>query len=177
MSDDGKKSKKKSKKSGGGGAARDRVDPAKAREGLTDAEIKDLEAAFKLCDKDGNGSIDRHELAALFKKLGQKPSKKELQAMINEVDVDGNGTVDFDEFLLLMKTSKSHTEDDMKATFEVFDTDGDGFITASEIKEAMNKLYGEQLTDDEVAQMVAEADRNGDSKIDYEEFKEMMTAK
>lgn len=36
---------------------------------------------------------------------------------------------------------------------------------------------GEQLTDDQVAEMIKEADADGDGRINYEEFLKMMADK
>jgi Ca2+-binding EF-hand superfamily protein len=36
---------------------------------------------------------------------------------------------------------------------------------------------GEKLTDEEVNQMIRQADINGDGQVDYEEFVKMMMAK
>lgn len=58
-------------------------------------------------------------------------------------------------------------EDNMKQTFKVFDRDGNGFISRGELKLAMNKL-DPTLTDEEIDEMLAEADTNKDGKINYE---------
>lgn len=50
---------------------------------------------------------------------------------------------------------------------QVFDKDGDGFISAKELRQVMTNL-GEKLTDSDVEDMFAEADVNGDGKIDYQ---------
>lgn len=68
-----------------------RVDP--------DRELRD---AFKVFDKDGNGSISKSELKHLMSNLGQRLSDEELDAMMGEVDTDGNGEIDFDEFKQMM---------------------------------------------------------------------------
>jgi hypothetical protein len=64
------------------------------------ARLKD---AFALFDKDGDGTVDAHELGTLLRSMGQNPTEGELQKMINDVDEDGNGTIDFDEFIEMMK--------------------------------------------------------------------------
>ena len=55
----------------------------------------------------------------------------------------------------------------------MFDRNGDGFISAAEMKHVMANL-GEMLTDEEVAEMIAAADIDGDGQISYEEFVVMM---
>ncbi len=55
----------------------------------------------------------------------------------------------------------------------VFDRNGDGFISKSEFKHCMMH-FGEQFTDDEVEEMISEADSNRDGRIDYAEFSQMI---
>ena len=58
--------------------------------------------------------------------------------------------------------------------FRVFDKDGSGMVSGSEIKVVMSKL-GIDFTDDELNEMVLEVDHSGDGQVDFEEFYEMMT--
>jgi calmodulin len=58
----------------------------------------------------------------------------------------------------------------------VFDKDGNGLIEAGELKNVMESL-GEKLTDEELAEMIKEADLNNDGVIQFEEFKKMMESK
>ena len=50
----------------------------------------------------------------------------------------------------------------------MFDRDGNGFISAAELRHVMTNL-GEKLTDEEVDEMIREADVDGDGQINYEE--------
>ncbi|XP_052805415.1 calmodulin-A-like isoform X1 [Mya arenaria] len=142
---------------------------------LTDDQIREYREAFSLFDKDGDGMITTQELGTVLKSLCQKPTDNELKDMINEVDLDGNGTIDFDEFLAMMtnKMIEGDNEDELRGTFRVFDKDGNGYISAAELGKVMANL-GEKLTDEEVDEMVKEADMDGDGQVNYEEFVFMM---
>merc|ERR1712027_39990 len=58
----------------------------------------------------------------------------------------------------------------------VLDKDGNGFISAAELRHVMTNL-GEKLTDEEVDEMIRESDIDGDGQVNYEEFVTMMTSK
>ena len=45
----------------------------------------------------------------------------------------------------------------------------DGYISATDLRKYMTTL-GEKLTDEEVDEMIKDADTNGDGKINYAEF-------
>ena len=45
--------------------------------------------------------------------------------------------------------------------------DGNGFISAAELRHVMTNL-GEKLTDEEVDEMIREADIDGDGQVNYE---------
>ena len=81
----------------------------------------------------------------------------------------GNGTIDFPEFLTMMarKMKETDSEDEIREAFRVFDKDGNGFISAAELRHVMTNL-GEKLTDEEVDEMIREADIDGDGQVNYE---------
>ncbi|XP_060072888.1 calcium-binding protein LPS1-alpha-like [Ylistrum balloti] len=131
--------------------------------------------AFSLFDKDGDGFVSSKELGTVMRSLGQNPTEAELQDMINEVDTDGNGTIDFPEFLTMMsrKIFDDDSDAELKEAFRVFDSNGNGFIGAAELRHVMTNL-GEKLTDEEVEEMIREADIDKDGQVNYEEFVKMM---
>ncbi|GMY05323.1 calmodulin-7 isoform X2 [Fagus crenata] len=145
---------------------------------FTEDQISEFKEAFSLFDKDGDDCITTKELGTVMRSLGQNPTEAELQDMVNEVDVDGSGTIEFSEFLSLMarKMKDSDSEEQLKEAFRVFDKDQDGFISAIELRNVLTNL-GEKLTDDEVDEMIREADADGDGQINYEEFVKVMMTK
>ncbi|MEO3824403.1 EF-hand domain-containing protein [Actinomadura sp. B10D3] len=63
--------------------------------------------------------------------------------------------------------------DEYRATFELVDVDGDGYISTEELKNLMAKL-GQDVTDTRAVEVVVAADANRDGRISLEEFAELM---
>ncbi|CAD6236292.1 unnamed protein product [Miscanthus lutarioriparius] len=145
---------------------------------LSEDQITEFKEAFSLFDKDGNGYITTKELGTVMRSLGQNPTEAELQDMIAEVDSNGSGTIDPQEFLGLMarRTKDTESEEELREAFRVFDKDQNGFISAVELRHVMTNL-GEKLSDEEVSEMIREADVDGDGNINYDEFVKVMMAK
>jgi calmodulin len=58
-------------------------------------------------------------------------------------------------------------EAEIKEAFRVFDKEGNGYISAAELRHVLTNL-GERLKDEEVDEMIREADLTGDGQINYE---------
>ncbi len=56
---------------------------------------QELEQAFRVFDRDGDGFIDARELRHLLTNLGEKFTDQDVDEMIREVDVDGDGKIDY----------------------------------------------------------------------------------
>lgn len=101
----------------------------------------------------------------------KKNRKRKCQSThFNEKNIFlGNGTIDFPEFLTMMarKMKDTDSEEEIREAFRVFDKDGNGFISAAELRHVMTNL-GEKLTDEEVDEMIREADIDGDGQVNYE---------
>lgn len=71
--------------------------------------------------------------------------------------------------MMANKQNDNQQSDDlnMEEAFKVFDKDGNGFISAAELRNVMVNL-GEKLTDEEVENMIREADVDGDGQINYQ---------
>ena len=116
-------------------------------------------------------NITTKELANVMRSLNHDPTEDELNEMIAEVDLDGNGEIDFEEFVTLMnrRSKETDTEEEVLNAFKVFDKEGNGLISVTELRHIMVTL-GDQLNEDEVDELLREADSDGDGFINYEEF-------
>ena len=149
---------------------------------LAEAEISELQETFSFFDKNQDGKVTMEELQTALESLGQTVTRTELQGIINGLDMAQNDTVDFSEFVQIMSQSDLKNLSDIikrkevNDAFHLFDKDGDGFITSEEIKKVMG-ILGKKMRDDEINEMIKEADTNADGMIDYEEYVKMMKAK
>lgn len=69
--------------------------------------------------------------------------------------------------MMAKKMKDTDSEEEMREAFRVFDKDGNGFISAAELRHVMTNL-GEKLTEEEVNEMIKEADIDGDGHVNYE---------
>lgn len=69
--------------------------------------------------------------------------------------------------MMARKMKDTDSEEEIREAFKVFDRDNNGFISAAELRHVMTSI-GEKLTDDEVDEMIREADQDGDGRIDCE---------
>ncbi|CAF4562414.1 unnamed protein product [Rotaria socialis] len=145
----------------------------KAFDNISPEELEELREAFRVFDQNGDGSITLSELRIVLDQMGLDPSEEELQDMIREVDADQSGSISFVEFVDMVKkavdTNKNSREELFRA-FQVFvDLDRNGFITMEELRTVL-QATGDRPTDEDVLEMIAEADIDGDGRINYDEF-------
>merc|ERR1712080_318535 len=129
---------------------------------LTDDQLDEIREAFSLFDADASGMID----------------VRELKKLVTDVDNDGNGTIEFVEFLA-MKTGKmgqKDTREDIEKVFKLFDDDNTNKISFRNLARVAEEL-GENIDDEELQDMINQADRDGDGEINIDEFYRIMKKK
>jgi len=142
---------------------------------LTEDQKNEIREAFDLFDIDGSGSIDAKEIKVAMRALGFEPTKEEIKKMIADVDKDRSGTVEYSEFLEMMavKMSQRDTREEILKAFRLFDDDETGKISFRNLKRVAQEL-GESIKDEELQEMIDEADRDGDGEINQDEFFRIM---
>ena len=142
---------------------------------LTEEQKQEIKEAFDLFDTDGSGTIDAKELKVAMRALGFEPKKEEIRKMIADADKNGSGVIDFPEFLDMMtvKMAERDPREEMLKAFRLFDDDESGKISFKNLRRVAKEL-GENMTDEEIQEMIDEADRDGDGEISEEEFMRIM---
>ncbi|NWX88956.1 CETN2 protein, partial [Nothoprocta pentlandii] len=158
---------------------------------LTEEQKQEIREAFDLFDADGTGNIDVKELKArkrpwkqagqttLFcvamRALGFEPKKEEIKKMISDIDKEGTGKISFNDFLAVMtqKMAEKDSKEEILKAFKLFDDDETGKISFKNLKRVAKEL-GENLTDEELQEMIDEADRDGDGEVNEQEFLRIM---
>ena len=107
--------------------------------------------------------------------LGFEPKKEEIKKMIADVDREGRGVIEFQDFLNLMtvKMADRDPREEILKAFRLFDDDNTGKISLKNLKRVAREL-GETMADEELQEMIDEADRDGDGEISEEEFIRIM---
>ena len=68
-----------------------------------------------------------------------------------------------------------YTDDELQGLYKSFDTDGDGSVSKSELKEGLKKLGRLNITDEQVNNLLKNVDEDGNGTLDFDEFKQLMS--
>jgi len=135
---------------------------------LTNEELKQLEKTFRSIDTNKDGTITFLELSQAFEKEGKdmKVSKEEIEKLMKMADVNGDGVLSYEELKMVYTNRKLVAKEErIWLAFCKIDVNGDGKISKQEIAQVLG-------TEDqsEIAELLKDADKNGDGEIDYDEF-------
>lgn len=138
---------------------------------LTEQQKRDVKEAFNLFDYDGKGKLKTKELKVAMRALGFEPKREEVRKILVDMNKESAEFLTLDDFITIM--SRKYTEkdvmDEIKKAFQLFDDDNTGFITIKNLKKVAEKL-GEKFKDEDLQEMIEEADKDGDGAISLEEF-------
>mmetsp|Transcript_6369 Transcript_6369/g.21874 ORF Transcript_6369/g.21874 Transcript_6369/m.21874 type:complete len:417 (+) Transcript_6369:714-1964(+) len=142
-------------------------------------ETGELAMIFSKLDVDHDGFITKKEMVRGLQQYGYKVSNHDSKVIIENVDVDGNGQLDQNEFVVALLDLKTLQKDRkwqqiVTKLFSEMDKDNDGQLCAEEIKAAIPYSEWMEEIDDEVQEIIAEADDDGDNEISVQEFTKML---
>ncbi|KAF8080162.1 hypothetical protein N665_0972s0023 [Sinapis alba] len=145
-----------------------------------------LHRIFDLFDKNSDGVITVEELSQALSRLGLDADISELKPTIESFIKPDETGLRFDGFEALHKTLdesffggdlelEGSPDSDLEEAFNVFDEDGDGFISPVELQKVLKKLGLPEAGEiEQVEKMIVSVDSNHDGRVDFFEFKNMM---
>ena len=145
---------------------------------LSEETKADYMDAFNMFDTNHDGTINSQKIGELMRKLGKKPTESQLNQIIGNIAKNGSKQIGFDDFVELMeqKNKENDPEIEIINMFQIFNKENNGLISNEELFHII-RTFGETLTDEEIREIITEADVDGDGYINYEEFVRMMTTK
>lgn len=98
-------------------------------------------------------------------------TEEERDNYTNKLELEDGAYMTFPDFthLIARKLLEAEVEDQIKQLFKIFDHETKGYITAEDIKKVLVNLNS-KITDEDVDDILREADNNQDGVLDYEQF-------
>ena len=136
---------------------------------ITNQDSKEVREFFKRIDRNGDGKLSKEEMMDGFCQVnGLENTEEYIERIMKEADTDGNGFIEYSEFLkACISEQVMYSRENMKKAFDMFDLDGSGKISSSELQQVfgIGNLENPMWKD-----IVQQADKNSDGEIDFNEF-------
>lgn len=143
---------------------------------LDENEINNLKNVFMAFDEGKDGQISLDELKKGLEQMhSTKYTDKEIEDLFNALDVDHNGKIDYTEFIsATLEEAEYLKQERLSEAFMNFDINRSGKISKDELVTA---LKANSCQEKEIEKFIKAVDKNGDGKIDYNEFVDLMKTK
>ena len=164
------------------------------KSGISSDEINELKDAFDLFDTNKTGYIELNELSHALSTLiynnnnhnnnslptPQNRKNKMISQILTKIDKESNKSnkIDFDIFLNIMtsKITNKDSKENILKIFDLFDYNNKGNINFDDLKRVCMEL-GEDISNDELKEMISRADLDGKGFVNKDEFFKVMTKK
>ena len=138
---------------------------------ISENKIKEYKSVFDLNDNNKDGNVTLDELANILKAINISSSDEEIKEIIMELKLEGNDEINFENFVSIVnrRDKDVDNEEEVIKAFKFFDKEGNGLININELKNIMLSV-GKNISEEELNDMLKEADIDMDGYINYEEF-------
>lgn len=156
-----------------------------------DESLRKCKVIFEQFDEDSNGAIDHDELKKCFHKLEISFTEEEINDLFEACDINEDMGMKFNEFIVLLCLVYLFKDDptallaksrmgmpDLEATFETLvdafvflDRNKDGYVSKSEMVEAINETTSGERSSGQIAmKRFEEMDWDKNGMVNFKEF-------
>jgi len=138
-------------------------------------QFEDAHNTFHLFDKKGDSHVATKDVGKLFATLALKIDGDKLKDWTDEMDEEATGFISWEQFKTMYETKLKEDEDEreLKEAFRVLDKEHKGVIDVKDLRWILESL-GDDLTPEEIEDMITATDTDGSGTVDYEEFAGLM---
>ena len=143
---------------------------------------EEIDAFMRTFDYNGDEVVVRDEYLRYYAELFDDTLEKNLPKILKQVDEEKTSEETSEEAQEEVQNEAEAEEDGfleeipipVDEFFEKADLNGNGLITADELRQFMSKQYNMNLNDEQLNDMMAENDLDGDGHLNKEEFARML---
>jgi len=142
---------------------------------LSETQLTAAKNAFKAFDKKNEDKIKVGDIEQALKKLGHNIKPDWLEKIEHTIDAEGTGYIKYDEFcgILRKKVQDDEDERELREMFRILDKEKRGEVNTNELRWILKNL-GDDLTEADIDDMIADVDTDGSGWVDYNEFSKLM---
>ena len=143
----------------------------KIKNEITEDQKREIKEAYESFE---DGGINPKELKLAMKALGFDPKNEDVGRILAQVEKKGKKPVEFEEFVdLLIEKPNKDPKVEMEKAFRILTEDGKDKITVKSLKKICVDL-GENITEEELQEMITEADKDQDEEVGLDDFVQIM---
>lgn len=151
-----------------------------SNEEIDELRVSSTQQAFEAIDVQCTGFLTVEEIQAAMQSAGLNVANEEIHStqyaeIVNKVDYLNQGKLNYTEFVLAtLDRKRVMTDEILFNAFKYFDKENTGYITAANLALAFQHA-GYQIDPREVAEMIKEFNIKHESRIDFDEFRVMLS--
>jgi len=148
------------------------------KEGISESQVIEIKSCFDLLDLDGQGELDLEETIDMLESmqgdgLDHEPLMVAMHGCRRRMVSDVTFAMFFDQLQPLM-TSSDQSQDSIRRAWRLLDEGCKGSLTAEDLVHAA-RTYESDITAEELNDMMAFADTEGNGEITFDEFYSVLT--
>ena len=138
----------------------------KIKNELTEEQKREIYDAFQFAEE----GLDPKELMLGMKALGFDPQSEDVQRIMKLINKKGTNLISYEDFMdIMIEKPSDDPQIEMQKAFKILCEEGTDNITLNSLKNICAEL-GENITEEELNDMIVEADKDEDGVVNEEDF-------